>query len=254
MIAIRRSFAHALLGLVALAAGLVPSPAWAIEYRLQVANLYREAFSHYLDGPIETGSGELVMSRMEKALDDGTIARGALLSDRTFRYGWDALAESFEAVKTITEVNPLENPRRWDEAVWDGKPGERSVWVIAPSSRHFEEVDQVAVKDAGPGAALRYYVPYRVALIGRPQTVIGYPLSFLRFYEGRGDLWRRYLSKAVDLGKGIAVVVGINDNSTFPDWVYVVVDQPPSPTTFKVVIGWQRREAREAPGVQRIDP
>jgi hypothetical protein len=252
--AIRWRSSRTLLGLVALATGLAASPAWAIEYRLRVANLYREAFSHYLDGPIETGSGELVMSRMEKALDEGTIARGALLSDRTFRYGWDALAESFEAVKVITEVHPLESPRRWDEAVWDGKPGERSVWVITPSSRHFEEVNQVAVKAAGPDAALRYYVPYRAALIARPQTVIGYPLSFLRFYEGRGDLWQRYLSRSVDLGKGIAVVVGINDNSTFPDWVYVVVDQPPSSTTFKVVIGWQRREAREAPGIQRIDP
>ena len=243
-----------MLGLTALVAGLVTTPAGAVEYRLQVANLYREAFSHYLDGPIGSGSGELVMGRLEQALDGGGIAQGALLSDRTFRYAWEALAESFEATKVIAQVKPLESPRRWDEVVWDGTPGERSVWVIAPSARHFEEAYQVAVKGAGPGAALRYYAPYRAAMIGGPQTVIGYPLSFLRFYEGRNALWQRYLSKSVDLRNGIAVVVGINDNATFPDWVYIVVDQPPAPTTFKVVVGWQRREPPEAPGFLRIDP
>jgi hypothetical protein len=230
------------------------SPAGAVEYRLEVASLYREAFAHYFDGGMAAGTGQPAMSRLERDLDSGRTEPSVVLSDRPLRYGWEAVARSFEASKVIAEVKPLESPRRWDQVVWDGKPGERSVWVIAPSGRHFQEVYHVAVKGAEAGAGLRYHVPDRVALRGRPQAVVGYPLSLLRFYEGRSDLWRRYLSKSLDLGGGIAVVVGIGDNPTFPDWAYIVVEQPPSPTTFKVVLGWQRREAPEAPSLDTRDP
>ena len=37
--------------------------------------------------------------------------------------------------------------------------------------------------------------------------------------------------------------VGINDNPSFADWVYFVVEHPPKPTTFKAVIGWERRRS-----------
>lgn len=253
----RRRIVIAMFGVVvvlALWVSLLPSPASAVEYRLQVANVHQEAFAHYFDGPLRSGSGELVMNRLAQALDQGRIEPGAFLADRTVRYGGEAVARSFEAVTAVTEVKPLENPRRWDEAGWNGGPGERSVWVIAPPGRHFEEVYHVAVQGAGPEAALRYYVPYRAASGGQPQTVIAYSLSFLRFYEGRSDLWRRYLSKSVDLKQGIAVVVGVNDNPTFPDSVYIVVTHPPVPTTFKVVLGWRRREPPELPGSERINP
>ena len=239
---------------LALWMGLLASPAGAVEYRLEVANVYQEAFAYYFDGPLRSGSGELVMNRLEQALDAGRIEWGVFLSGRTLRYGGDAVARSFEAAKAVTEVKPLESPRRWDEAGWNGAPGERSVWVIAPAGRHFEEVYHVAVKGAGPEAALRYYIPYRAAISGQPQRVIAYSLAFLRFYEGRSDLWRRYLAKSVDLKQGIAVVVGSNDDATFTDWVYIVVQPPPVPTTFKVVLGWRPRAAPEAPGAERRDP
>ena len=50
----------------------------AEEYRLQVANLYRDSFAHFIDGPIRTGSGELAMPNLERALDSGDISPGAL--------------------------------------------------------------------------------------------------------------------------------------------------------------------------------
>ena len=66
----------------------------AEEYRLQVANLYRDSFAHFIDGPIRTGSGELAMPSLERALDSGEINPGALLTDRVFRYGWDDLVRA----------------------------------------------------------------------------------------------------------------------------------------------------------------
>ena len=51
-------------------------------------------------------------------------------------------------------------------------------------------------------------------------------------------------------------MIGINDNPSFADWVYLVVEHPPKPTTFKAVIGWERRRSSdrsnfEGPGVIR---
>jgi hypothetical protein len=228
----------------------VASPAWAAEYRLQVANLYSDSFVHYFDGPVGTGSGELVMDRLGRELDADKIPSGALLSDRTLRYGWEAVAGSFRAVKVIAEIRPAEGSRRWDEVVWQGNPGERSVWVVAPTTTRTQEVIHVALQGvplaSGEASALRYYLPYRVTGSPTPQTAVTYPLDFLRFHEGRGPaLWDRYLSRSTTLGQGIAAVVGENSNPSFADWVYIVVEHPPRPTTFKAVVGWDRRRSAD---------
>jgi hypothetical protein len=247
----------ALLG-VAVALGLV-GPAGAAEYRLQVTSMYRESFVHYLEGPIGTGSGELVMERLGRALDTAKVPEGALLFDRSLRYGWEALAGSFRAVKVIAEVKPAEGSRRWDEVVWQGNPGERSVWVIAPTTIRTQEAAHVALQGvpvgSGESPALRYYVPYRVTGSPIPQTVVTYPLPLLRFYEDRGPtLWDRYLSRSTGLGQGIAAIVGENSNPSFADWVYVVIQHPPQPTTFKAVVGWERRRGSDRSNIEGVSP
>ena len=247
----------ALLG-VAVALGLV-GPAGAAEYRLQVTSMYRESFVHYLEGPIGTGSGELVMERLGRALDTAKVPEGALLFDRSLRYGWEALAGSFRAVKVIAEVKPAEGSRRWDEVVWQGNPGERSVWVIAPTTIRTQEAVHVALQGvpvgSGESPALRYYVPYRVTGSPSPQTVVTYPLPLLRFYEDRGPtLWDRYLSRSTGLGQGIAAIVGENSNPSFADWVYVVIQHPPQPTTFKAVVGWERRRGSDRSNIEGVSP
>lgn len=246
-----------LVGLV-LILGLA-GPAGAVEYRLQVANLYRESFVHYFDGSLGSGSGELVMERLGRDLDADRIPSGALLTDRTFRYGWEALAGSFRAVKVIAEIKPAEGARRCDEVVWVGNPGERSVWVIAPTTTRTQEVLHVALQGApvaaGESPALRYYLPYRVTGSPVPQTTVTYPLDFLRFYEGRGPvLWDRYLSRSTALGQGIAAIVGESSNPSFADWVYIVVQHPPQATTFKAVVAWERRRGADRSNLEGASP
>jgi hypothetical protein len=90
---------------------------------------------------------------------------------------------------------------------------------------------------------LRYYIPYQVTGNPRPSAAVAYALVFLRFYSDHSDLWSRYLSRSVSLTEGLAAVVGINDNPSFADWVYLVVEHPAKPTTFKAVIGWERRRS-----------
>jgi len=235
--------AFSLLGVVSLCVHMPHVE--AVEYRLEVANLYRDSFAHFIEGPIGTGSGELAMPNMEKAIDSGSIDPGALLTDRVFRYGWDELARSMGAVKVRATVRPGEGPRRWDEAQWEGTPGERSVWVIGTLATNHQEVYQVALNEAAEGSTLQYYVPYQVAFRPTPQPVVGYPLVFMRFHGDKGGLWDRYLSKSVSLAGGLAAVIGINENPTFIDWVYFIVQHPPKPTTFKVVIGWERRRSAD---------
>ena len=243
-------------GLLGLALLLVSAgSAQAVEYRLQVANLYTESFVHYFDGPLATGSGELVMERLGRALDTDKIGDGALLADRPFRYAWEAVAGSFRAVKVIVEIKPADGSRRWDEVVWEGKPGERSVWVIAPTTTRTQEVLHIALQGVplgvGEASALRYYAPYRVTGSPAPQAAVSYPLHFIRFYEGRGPaLLDRYLSRSVALGQGIAAVVGENSNPSFADWVYIVVEQPARPTTFKAVVGWDRRRGADRSNIE----
>lgn len=234
-------------------------PVEAAEYRFQVANLYRESFVHYLDGPIGTGSGELVMERLGRHLDAGRVPTGALLSDRTFRYGWEALAGSFGAVKVIADIRSAEGARAWDEVVWEGTPGERSVWVVAPTTVRTQEVLHLALQGvpiaAGESPALRHYLPYRVTGSPVPQTAVTYPLDFVRFYEGRGPgLWDRYLSRSTGLGQGIAAVVGESSNPTFADWVYIVIHHPPQPATFKAVVAWERRRSADRSNLEGVSP
>ena len=93
------------------------------------------------------------------------------------------------------------------------------------------------------GSTLRYYVPYKVTGNPQPAPVVAYSLVFLRFHADRGDLWSRYLSRSVSLAEGLAAVIGINENPSFADWVYFVVEHPAKPTTFKAVVGWERRRS-----------
>jgi hypothetical protein len=244
---------RALIFVVLLALGGV-SPAAALEFRLQVANLHEEGFTHFFDGPLGTGSGELVMDRLETTLDSANVGSGARLSDRVPTRFRARAAESWGAVRGRGEINPADGPRQWDEIVWDGKPGERSVWVIATTTTHVQEVKHVALKGWAPGSALRYYIPYHVTLNPAPEAVVALPLNFLRFYEDRPGLWDRYLRKSVALGEGIAIAVGVNDTPAFADWVYLVVQHPPQPAAFKVVLGWARRISADTSSKEGRDP
>ena len=136
----------------------------------------------------------------------------------------------------------------WDEVTWDGKPGERSVWLLSPTLRHIQELYNVALKGTGP---LRRFQPYSVPMNGTRAAVVTLPLNFLWAQEERGTAWDKYLSRSLDLTGGIGAVVGVNFNATFPDQVHLIVSQAETPTTYKAVLVWRERNLdREAPGTQ----
>jgi hypothetical protein len=217
----------------------------AAEYRLLVANLYATGFVHYLDGPIGQGQGELRLDRLEHDLDADHVPSAVLLYDRSLKSAWDDVAGVFKSVRTEGRLVRREHGRRWEEIVWEGVPGRRTVWLIAPLTTVQPEIKHLAL-EAGDG--LRYWIPYRLAQRQKAVAAVAVPVEFLRVERPGGSVWTRYLQPALAFDHGLAVVVGVSDNPSFADFVYFVVENPPAPATFKVVIGWAPRGSQfEAP-------
>ncbi|HET8576810.1 MAG TPA: hypothetical protein VFO18_06920 [Methylomirabilota bacterium] len=240
-------------------AGLVLSvaaaPAQAVEYRLEVASLFESGFVSFLKGPSELrdGASGPGLDALEAALDQGAVPRGPLLSDRHALPVKESVARAYGAVAVRAEVKTGgEGKGAWDEVRWDGKPGERTVWLVAPEGRgRPQELYRVALKGTGP---FQHFTPYTVTGGGRLRAV-KYGLNFLWFHEERGDMWSAHLARTLDLGGGIGAAVGENFNATFPDQVYLIVDQPPQPMTFKAVLVWRERQTElETPRFPRRVP
>ena len=237
------------LGIVLLLGWFLPvSQAQAVEYRLQVVNMWDSGFNAFVKpGELADGASGPGLEELVASLDRGDVPRGPLLSDRTFRWGSEAVARAYGAVRVLAEITPGgEGRARWDDVRWAGKPGDRSVWVVEPSGRgRPQELYHVVLKATGPA---RHFIPY-TPTNGQRLVAVRSPLDFVWFHEERGNLWETYLSKHVDLSNGIAVVAGANSNPLFPDIARLLVNQAEQPTTYKAVLVWRQAPTDfEAPG------
>jgi hypothetical protein len=236
-------------GIVLLLGLFLPvSQAQAVEYRLQVVNMWDSGFNAFVKpGELGDGASGPGLEELVASLDRGDVPRGPLLSDRTFRWASETVARAYGATRVLAEIKSGgEGKTRWDEVKWDGKPGERSVWVVEPSGRgRPEQLYHVVLKATGPA---RHFIPY-APTNGHRLVTVRSPLDFLWFHEERGDLWERYLSKHVDLSTGIAVVAGANSNPLFPDVARLLVNHAEQPTTYQAVLIWRQAPTDfEAPG------
>lgn len=222
----------------------------ALEYRLQVVSLYSTAFSAFLKpGELGDGASGPGLNRLEATLDSGELSKGVILFDRRVQPVSELLGRAYGG----SRITPLFNPGpvgavSWDELVWDGTPGERSVWLVSPTVRNVQELRDTALRGRG---ALRHFQAYAFPMNGARLPVLSLPLNFLWFHEERGTAWDKYLSRGLDLGDGIGVVVGVNTNTLFPDQVYVIVSHAEQPTTYKAVLVWRERNAeRQGTGTE----
>jgi len=227
------------------------APARAVEYRLQVVSLWDNGFNTFVK-PGELGDGATGpgLEALIAALDRGDVPRGPIVTDRTLRWGSDEVSRAFGAVKTLAEIIPgAESHERWDSVRWNGKPGDRSVWVVEPRGRgRPQQLYRVVLKATGPA---RQFIPDTP---GKGQTLVAVrsPLDFIWFHERRGDLWAAYLSGILDLRDDIAIVAGANSDPQFPDAVRILVSQTAQPTSYKAVLVWRQAPTDfEAPAVVR---
>jgi hypothetical protein len=239
-----------LLGAAVVIAWLSMTPtAGAVEYRLRVVSLPDTAYSSFLlRGESKDGASGPGLDRLEAALDRGEFPKGPVLFDRRVQPVRESLARAYGGARVLPDVKwGGADAIAWDEIVWEGNPGEHSVWMISPSIvNYFQEVYNVALKGSGP---LRNYQPYTVPMDGSRVAAMSIPLNFLWVQEERGTVWDKYVSRSLDLGNGIGAVIGANINQQFPDQLYLITRHADQPTTYKAVVVWrQRKFDRQAPG------
>jgi hypothetical protein len=217
-----------------LVALIQPVRAEAAEYRLQVVSLYEEAFAYYLEAGDRAVSP---LTRLESALDRQQIPKGTVLYDRWVQPAEASVARAFGATLVKSEL-VADRESFLPEFRWQGEPGTRTVWVVKAQSFHFHELWRLGLKGTGP---LRHVIPYPAAVREQRLPAVGFPANLVDFLDGRPDLWTKWLSRYLDLADGIVAVVGVEPNSIYPDRVYLVIEQPAEPRTFKVVLGWRKR-------------
>src|SRR5215470_1661860 len=247
----RRTGRAGLVAIALLALAFWVGPAEAVQYKLEVANLWDTALASYASAAeLYDGASGPGLDRLETSLDKGETPRAVSLQDRTLRWGGDSVVHAYGAVKILAEIKPAGSEgRRWDEVSWDGRPGDRSVWVVAPSGRgRPQQMYRVVLKGDGP---MRQFTPY-VPTNGYKSPAVKYALNFLWFHEERGGVWDKYVSHSMDLGQGLGAVVGENPDQMFPDQVYLIVQQGAQPTTYKAVLLWRDAYSFEGPGNFRI--
>ena len=226
----------AVASLVAIVA--FPSVATAAEYRLRVANVDDTSYFHFAERNGHDSETPFVLRGLGPALDQGALPGGVFVTRRTLLPAAGGTLRSFGAVEA-RPLSPSPGAGQWQEVRWDGKPGERAVWIVRG-----EGIIRAAVVGVGLRAAggdLRHYIPFTPGPGAWKVRVVRVGLEFVEFWEGRDGLWLRYLGPRLELAPGIAAVVGENPNSEYPDSVFLVVEQPPTPTTYDVVIAWRHR-------------
>jgi len=242
----RRGLVRALVALTALL--LAGTPAQAVEYRLLVANIYDRALTSFVSvKELSDGASGPGLDKMERSLDAGDMDRGARIPQRPLNRVPEGIARAWGGVAIQSEIlRGGIDTSAWDEVRWQGKPGERSIWIVkSTGSSRPQQIIRVTLKGTGP---MRLFQPYTVSGAERA-SVLQLPVPLIAFHESRGNVWDQYVARGLDLGQGIGGVVGLANNVLFPDLIYLIVDQGDRPTTYKAVITWRDRNVdRESPG------
>jgi hypothetical protein len=227
----------AAVAMIVLAGFAVAGPAGAVEYRLKVASIFDRSLTSFLRyGELDDGATGPGFQKLGVELDQGAIGRGVLITHRPLNAVADSIARAWGGVAIQAQIARGGVVSFWDEVRWDGKPGERSIWIVRPSGREEPQaVRHVVLKGTTP---LTIYRPYTVACGKNRVPVMSLGIPLVAFQESRGDVWDKYVAKNLDLSHGVGAVVGVNNQALLADLMYIIVEQGPEPTTFEVLITW----------------
>ncbi len=222
------------------------TPAGAVEYRLKVASIFDQSLTSFLSyGELNDGATGPGFQQLEAGLDQGTVGRGVMITHRPLNSVPSSIARAWGGISVPAQIARGGVVSFWDEVRWDGRPGERSIWIVKPDGRERPQaVKRVVLKGTTP---LTIYRPYAVACGKTRVPVMDMPIPLMAFQESRGDVWDKYVAKNIDMRHGVGVVVGVNNQGVLADLVYIIVEQGPNPTTFEVVMTWYDRDV-ESPG------
>jgi hypothetical protein len=223
---------------------LTALPAWAVEYRLQVANIDDETFSSYEGKAPSFWSMKEPMGRLEARLDDNQFSRADILPGHHV----ELLEDPAYGSTTPTNVSLLPATRHqdWSTVVFDANPGDTVAFVVRTDLVGWKQAVDVAADDHGTLRRLSIGGP---GIFGGSREVPQVSQDFLAEAVDRGTFpqWVAQHAKAVD---GMSFVVGQGENTqAYSDRVYITLKLPPQPHTFQAVIGWQDSQGgRMTPG------
>jgi hypothetical protein len=215
-------------------------PAWAAEYRLQVANLDFLTVSAYTARPQPGQPGEGSLSRLETRLDTMEFPTSATIPGRDIllledpRYGGripDRLA-----------VLPATRDQAWTTLIWNANPGETMTFVVKSDMVAWQEAYFIGANPEGTLRRLVWGTPSLFGGLSYEVPQVSYNFLANAADQGTFASWMAQNAKSLN-GMSIAIGQGY-DRFYTPDRVYVMLKLAAEPRTYKVVIGWRDRNQR----------
>jgi hypothetical protein len=217
---------------------LTALPAWAVEYRLQVANIDDRTFSSYEGKAPSWTSMKEPMGRLEARLDNSQFSNAAILPGHHV----ELLEDPAYGGTTPTRVSLLPATRHqdWSTYVFDANPGDTVTFVVRTDMIAWQKAVDVAADVNGTLRRLSIGGP---GIFGNSSREVPQVTEeFLANAVDRGT-FPQYVAQHAKAVDGMSFVVGQGTNPEYdPDQVYIVLNLPPQPHTFQAVIGWQDRQ------------
>jgi hypothetical protein len=229
-----------LVGWTLAAVWLLALPAWAVEYRLQVAHLDFLTFASYMEQATPWWRQNEPMARLEARLDTMEFPRGAGLPGREVQ----VLADPDYGVTVPARLAllPVAKRQAWTTLVWEGTPGDTVGFMVKSEMRAWQEVWAVAANAEGPLRRLSMGGPALFGRQWREVPEVSYDFLANAVDQGAFPRWVAHRATAIN---GVSVVVGRGRSRFYdPDRVYLLLKLPPEPRTFKLVIGWRDHDNR----------
>ena len=219
---------------------LTALPAWATEYRLQVANIDDRTFSSYEGKAPSWTSMKEPMGRLEARFDDSQFSNAAILPGHHV----ELLEDPAYGGTTPTRVSLLPATRHqdWTTYVFDANPGDTVAFVVRTDMVAWQQAMDVAADTNGTLRRLSIGGPGIFGNSSREVPEVSQDFLANAVDRGTFPQWVAQHAKAVD---GMSLLVGQGHDTFYnPDRVYVLLKLPPEPHTFKVVVGWRDHDNR----------
>jgi hypothetical protein len=231
---------QSMFGWMVAAVLMLSCSAWAVEYRLQVANLDYLTVSAYTDPPQPGQPGEGSLVRLERRLDTMEFPASAVIPGRDVLLLQDPAYGG--TIPDRVAVLPTTREQAWTTFVWDGNPGDTVAFLVKSDMVAWQEAWFIG---ANPEGTLRRLVWGTPSLFGgRSYEAPQVPYTFLAnaLEQKTFPSWMAQNVKSLN-GMSIAIGQGY-DRFYTPDRVYIGLKLAAAPHTYKVVIGWRDRNNR----------
>ena len=219
---------------------LLTLPAWAAEYRLQVANLDYLTVSSYTDRPVPGQPGEGSLIRLQTRLDTMEFPATAVIPDRNTLLLEDPAYGG--KIPDRVSVLPTTREQAWTTVVFDANPGDTVAFVVKTYMVAWQEIWMLG---ANPEGTLRRLTPGNPSFFGgRSYEVPQVSSDFLVNAAEQGTFPQWVAQNSPSLND-MFFVIGQGRNRIYdPDRLFVVLKLAPEPRTYKVAIGWRDRNGR----------